>query len=50
VAGCCEHGNISLGSIEGWKFLDKLSVVLRVSSTLLQGECLVARASYKSRL
>jgi hypothetical protein len=25
VAGCCEHGNESSGSIKGEEFLDKLS-------------------------
>jgi hypothetical protein len=28
VAGCCEHGNGPLGSINCGKFLDKLSILL----------------------
>jgi hypothetical protein len=28
VAGSCQHGNEPSGSIKGWDFLDKLSVLL----------------------
>jgi hypothetical protein len=37
VAGCCEHGNEHLGSIECGDFLDLLSVLPDFLKTLLHG-------------